>query len=84
MSNYLKMTPACFRPSNKRKQYLNRLLEIVRANPGIGTKEVAKLFYPNGILHPRQREGLIGMLLDLQLEGKITRDDGRCYPVEVE
>ena len=82
--NYLKMTPVCFRPSNKRREYLTRLVEIIRENPGIQRSEILKLFYPNGILHPRQSEGLIGMLLDLQLEGKITREDGRCYPVEID
>jgi hypothetical protein len=82
--SYLKMVPTYQRPSNKRREYLTRLVEIIRENPDIQRSEILKLFYPNGILDPRQSEGLIGMLLDLQLEQKIERRDDRYYVVEVE
>lgn len=78
------MVPTYQRPSNKRREYLTRLVEIIRENPDIQRSEILKLFYPNGILDPRQSEGLIGMLLDLQLEQKIERRDDRYYVVEVE
>ena len=78
--SYLKMVPTYQRPSQPRRTAMKRIEQAVRENPGISVGELASLLYANAAT--TKRPGLIGMLIDLQLNGKITRDDGRCYPVE--
>jgi hypothetical protein len=83
--NYLKMTPTYQPPNRLKRQMFDKIVEIVRENPGLRTGGIAKRLYPDKtVIGSKQRERLVGMLSDLQINKKIKFQDDRYYVVEVE
>jgi hypothetical protein len=60
----------------------DRIVEIVRANPGISSGEIAKLYYPPGT--PKYTYRMQGMLLQVCYARRIKCVDLGYYIVEAE